>query len=993
MCGSVDPGTIAKRNLVMDSNQRCLVIHGTHNMTIEGNVGYENFGHCYLLEDGGEIDNTFIGNFGSRTKNMNINPPLRGGIDDDDQSSTFWCTNPMNKWIGNVAAGGENTGFWFELEDAVKAPSVAVVEGRPFELPLDTFYNNTAHSYRVHGVKTYTHGYRPYERARFVNTRSYKNHHDGFFFHNSWLLGVYGGVVADNRRQIRIHRADDVVVDGVTVIGQTAWHQEAIKRDSKWGLCPSTWSTILGISIHAFLFRDRNRRGPTLRNIDFSEISDASECELTAAIGVHYDEVEPSFNSWTKLENLNMVSNVDRKFSMCQAIELGVSDVVIEVRDGSLYGQPGVLISDGQPELTGFVDGSQCSRDEDACLLFCANACLHVVRFLVEPSISSNGMTMVVTDQASGRSQVYPMGALTELADSLHYDTHRAYVAALPSGSYDVVFMDGATAVWPTYVMADRVDSPECAAGGTLSLHYPTTPAASECETLISDTVHNGNLELGNPSFWRHIYATSELFSPGGVAPGSYAMRSTRLNRLRLGQWLNVRCLEAGAEYEMTARVRFADADGNWIPCDPRSNGSDRCSYCTILVDYVDENGGLNTHYERVGYAVDRLPTDAADGEWQLIHGIYKVSERVASGYAVFLYVEYGRGHAEVDNLSFTKVNRSNLPIIVNGDFEVGDHRFWPKGWNEPLTMVSPGAGGSAAAVKTDVGRWIHQYIDNGSLIKGDRYLFSAKIKIEGGAEDCNASLWHGATSCPKLVIYSSFTNDVGNEWRGYQITAAPYVPGQWNLMYGYVTITEAQATGDQLRVIIQDGPDDGQIVIDDISLVKTNPSCTELIENGGAETGDARAWLRWRDGVITVSPDGTDGQALVSTQRNGHWQGLTQEFDQRCMVEGTTYNVSGMMKLVNATTGEAHPCTTGSHWGDAACPVIGVQANGDYGRKYLNVYNTLDAAWVADAYNPYTSQFVISNEMANAHVVRLYIERPPAGIDIYVDELTVSIA
>ena len=45
------------KNVVWQSNQRCFVIHGTHNVTLSENVAYDTRGHCYMLEDGGEWDN------------------------------------------------------------------------------------------------------------------------------------------------------------------------------------------------------------------------------------------------------------------------------------------------------------------------------------------------------------------------------------------------------------------------------------------------------------------------------------------------------------------------------------------------------------------------------------------------------------------------------------------------------------------------------------------------------------------------------------------------------------------------------------------------------------------------------------------------------------------------------------------------------------------------------------------------------------------------
>ena len=988
MCGNVDQGTVAKRNLVYDSNQRCLVIHGSHNVTIEENVGYENFGHCYLLEDGAEIDNKFIGNFGARTKNMDINPPLRGGIDDDHKSSTFWCTNPINTWIGNVAAGGDDTGFWFELFRDVRSPSVAVVDGPMNELPLTKFQDNIAHSYRQKGLSTYEHGYRPKVRARFENTWAYKNKIDGIFFHNSWNLGVYGGLVADNRNQIRIHRADNVDVEDVTVIGHTDLHQKAIERQGRSGLCPSTYSSIYGITIHSFLFNDRtNDRGPKLKNIAFSNISDTSGCSGTAAIAVHHDEVEPSFDSWTKFESLSIDSTVDTKFSMCKAIEQYVSNVLIEVVDSSMFGQPGFFVSDGQPELTAFTDPSKCSLDEDACLLFCQNTCFDIVRLLVEPD-QSYGMTMVVERVGDGMTATYQDGGLTGY-DYTSVDTHRTFTAALTEGHYIIKFMKDGQETWPTYAYEQRVETPDCMAGKTVTIEFSKpTPTAAECNTLVSSLVHNGDVETGTTDFWKHRYANFELIS-GGVQPGSYAVKSKSNNRMRIGQYMDSRCINAGDQYEITARVRFVDGNGQTIACNTNSDGGDRCSYATVFNDYYDETEGkVKSQYERGGNAIDTVTDDG----WQYIHGLYTVSANMALGNRPFLYVEYAKGYAEVDQLVIKKPDLTNQPVILNGDFEIGDHRFWRRDYGRSLSMVSPGADNSQVALKTSVGGYLRQYLVQPSLTAGDRYLITAKFKVEGGSGTCDANLWWGDTACPKTIIYSSFFDDsIEAEWKGYKYTAAPYVPGGWNTIWGYVTITEKQATADSIRFEISNGPKDGSLVVDNISMIPAPSTCGSLIVNGGAQNADARGWSG-RSAEITVTEDGSDGYALVAFNRGNSWSGLIQQLDTNCMVEGNSYQISAKIKMVNESTGAPHGCTKGTNWGDEACPVIGF-----YGRVpdaddvYRNVYNTITDAWVADSYNDYSAVFTIPPELTNIQA-SMYIERPPAGIALHVDDLTVTL-
>ena len=67
-----------------------------------------------LAQDGGEWNNSFLYNLGAKTRRLPANTPRAG--ESDHAPSTFWITNPANHWVGNVAAGSADKGFWFELK-------------------------------------------------------------------------------------------------------------------------------------------------------------------------------------------------------------------------------------------------------------------------------------------------------------------------------------------------------------------------------------------------------------------------------------------------------------------------------------------------------------------------------------------------------------------------------------------------------------------------------------------------------------------------------------------------------------------------------------------------------------------------------------------------------------------------------------------------------------------------------------------------------------
>jgi G8 domain len=145
-CDDVD-GSVVSRNTIRQSNQRCVVVHGTNKLRIEENVAFDTKGHCYMTEDGMETNNEFIRNLGAQTGIPAKIIPNQGsnGDETDFEPATFWITNPTNSWVGNVAAGSEHSGYWFEPKlRGVRASAFSGLN--PQYEPLILFKDNVAHS-------------------------------------------------------------------------------------------------------------------------------------------------------------------------------------------------------------------------------------------------------------------------------------------------------------------------------------------------------------------------------------------------------------------------------------------------------------------------------------------------------------------------------------------------------------------------------------------------------------------------------------------------------------------------------------------------------------------------------------------------------------------------------------------------------------------------------------------------------------------------------
>ncbi len=152
-------GQYIQNSTIHRSFNRAVTVHGTDNALVKDNVAYDHIGHGYFLEDASEMGNVFDGNLGllSRIPPKNANG-IREGVEPHDivirnnvhlSPATFWITNNSNTFINNVAAGSEGTGFWYispEYDfDGRRSFSL-------FDLKVDSFENNVAHSCKALGV-------------------------------------------------------------------------------------------------------------------------------------------------------------------------------------------------------------------------------------------------------------------------------------------------------------------------------------------------------------------------------------------------------------------------------------------------------------------------------------------------------------------------------------------------------------------------------------------------------------------------------------------------------------------------------------------------------------------------------------------------------------------------------------------------------------------------------------------------------------------------
>lgn len=608
MCGDSNE-TVVRRNVVRNSNQRGFVVHLTNNITLEENVAHDVFGHCFFIEDGRETGNTFRRNLGSRIKSLPGNAiELLSAQSKRDESdapgSVFWISNANNKYYGNVAAGSEGHGYWFDTRGILRSTN------------LGAFEDNEVHSSRRFAFTTYSPGWRPSEVAVIKNLRVYRNPTWGALLHVTQNLHFEGGLFADNGgKAVMISRGDDIVFNGTTFIGKTEhagvsncrWEKTAIHLDPVRLQETVLWN-----------FKG-NKKGTTLDNVTFQNWSpSALGCESESGVGTplkffNHQTFIKSYSAPHVFKDLSFDSEYVVHANMPGS---GIDDVQIEI----VSDKNNALTNDGK----GFFISTKLEKmipttckDYDNGLKFCPDSCIRTVTVLAGNSPFLDDVEMVVTD-ANDRTREISIKKDVRHSVERGKGFFAAYTIALPKSTYEISFMEPSTGSrsWPRYAFvvpeAAPVSCQEYVDESDFTFVKPTQ-GREGCEELI----FNGNFDGGDEGWYAHHHSYSIL--EGGGTNGSAALVSNLplTQGSKISQAIDGSCLESGQEYDLSISFKLLDYNGNSNP-----------PYVRIETqNFVDKK--LQSVRANVFQSSD-FNKDALDG-WYTISGTWTVDDDIAN--------------------------------------------------------------------------------------------------------------------------------------------------------------------------------------------------------------------------------------------------------------------------------------------------------------------------------------------------------------------------
>mmetsp|Transcript_14645 Transcript_14645/g.20891 ORF Transcript_14645/g.20891 Transcript_14645/m.20891 type:complete len:1853 (+) Transcript_14645:178-5736(+) len=1021
MSGAIE-GTTISRNTISESFQRCIVIHGTHNVTLDYNVAYDTFGHCYMLEDGIEQNNRFNYNLGASTKIM-PDESLLSIAESDNFAATFWISNPNNYFLGNVAAGGEDNGFWYEFLDFIRGPSAK--DDPNYEIDPSSFIfgfhrDNVVHSNTGEGFKLYPNGYFPKERAFFENVRAYKNKGDGCLLHNSKNLGIEGGTFADNRKSIDVDKqSDDVVVYNANVIGYSPLYKKDVESANYMAHCPA-YRPLMGIELHSFL-RYRDSKGYELVNITFSHFNDDTGCIGSTALFMDKQVRDGHFDAYSVMDNLTFPDDtlMKEKFTMCE-LEANpdfLHDLVLQDRGGSLNpdlnGQPGVIISNN-PRMTTY-GGDNCKdMGEGTCALYCQQSegkplCHRGINYAVWNTPDYDELILESTDTNTGETVEFEGYFETETKKAnggidvpdnylnYIYQRRRYYTAILPDGDYTLRFVHKGTgkSYWPQFVEEIWEQEPNCSpyiSDANITLIVPD-PEESECNTNM---VRNPDGELGSFNFWGHsgggVTIVESLDLDGTVRNGAFAIASDNREGSwhGIGQYLDTRCFSLGRKYEIIVRIRLRRYDGIYIACNINRvefNAYDVCPRVSFRMRKLTGKTIGDEVETSYAYPMAIAVGPWKEESWNMLHGQFEVTETMANATSIFMFIERGASGIQfvIDDVTIQPSDFDCSMPIYNTEFEIGDTRFWGHIGTTEIGMYSPGYN-SFYALRTTKRKefWgsMAQDLNKDCLHLGQVYSASAMILLLDSNDnvfDCTAGLIWGTDGTDKICPVMMLRLSSGGIHTDVEIGSmpGPLTKGSWNNIYGTFTVTDQVDNAETVTLYFRKVKDTIDIVIDDLSITNTEGrDPDQLINNGDFVSGDARYFNIYLGGSISALGAGYDttydeegnfvqtDYSLAVTARTDFNFGVRYSLDTKLLESRKLYHAKARIMLIKEESWgpdkvmEHYICDAKVIYGDMACPMIYIISQSKGNPPLKRPVAAVKDTWIPNSWNFLTGVF-----------------------------------
>lgn len=217
-------------------------------------------------------------------------------------------------------------------------------------------------------------------------------------------------------------------------------------------------------------------------------------------------------------------------------------------------------------------------------------------------------------------------------------------------------------------------------------------------------------------------------------------------------------------------------------------------------------------------FSAETVASAQGDQEWSILAGILTINEKQAAHDRMYirLYGPHTNMILFYDDISITPIPKACANLVTNGDFEVGDSRFWRPSDRRyiDVDISSLGAGESehSLMIQKYTSHRIYQNLDTRCLVEGQEFQINAKFRLLNATDlasgvECLPTMLNVGDSrhCPTVTVRGSACN--GNNfdyvfWN--EIAQFQWNPNDFNDYEKAFTITPELASCEVSRYCFQ---------------------------------------------------------------------------------------------------------------------------------------------------------------------------------------------
>jgi GH35 family endo-1,4-beta-xylanase len=395
--------------------------------------------------------------------------------------------------------------------------------------------------------------------------------------------------------------------------------------------------------------------------------------------------------------------------------------------------------------------------------------------------------------------------------------------------------------------------------------------------------------------------------------------------------------------------------DGDWERFDRVQL---RNTWDTVAVRYAKGSAGpssLTIHLDSLDAApVVTVPLPPTAGWGTLATQSVPLPAGALTGeHTVFVKYNGGYGVGNVDSITFSS-SRLGPNVIANGDFESSASGWFTWSGTIGTTTASAQKGSHALIVTNRPGNGPAATTITGAVVPGTSYQVSFWVSIAGAAQ---ASV--------NLTQKTRCTG--GSDQYAWLASPVAVQQGQWVELAG--TLAVPSCALDEVTIYAE-GPGAGvDLLVDDVTA--RAPTTTNLIPDGTFESS-VGSWFSWNGSLSTTTALAHGGsRSLVSTGRTGN--GPVARSLMGIVEPGKTYQVSLWVSVGNAASANVNLTRKFS-----------CQGQSDSYSWVVNPTAVTSGGWVLLTGTMAVPSCTLTDAL-------IYAEGPDAGIDLYVDDVTLS--